>query len=58
MAKIHLQDQRLFINAGMRFPACYAKAELLDTDKSRLPSTSDPKRVTCGKCQRLAKRRK
>jgi hypothetical protein len=51
--KTHYRDLRLRINAGMDFPACYAGARLLDTDKGRLPSTSEPARVSCLKCRRI-----
>lgn len=52
--KTHFRDLMLFTNAGMVFPACYASAKLLDTDKSRLPVTSDRNAVTCERCQRIA----
>jgi len=48
--KVHFQDTRLFVNAGMSFPTCYANARLLDTDKSRLPMTVKKDEVTCKKC--------
>lgn len=52
--KTHFRDLRLANNAGMQFPACYASAKLLDTDKSRLPTTADRGAVTCEHCQRIA----
>ena len=48
--KVHATDCRLFNNAGMRFPKCYANARLLDTDKSRLTMASNIENVTCKKC--------
>jgi len=53
---IHFRSIRLRSNAGLDFPACYANARLLDTDKSRLPSTGIRADVTCKRCQRLAER--
>lgn len=52
--KVHFRDLRLMNNAGMAFPACYASAELLDTNKGLLPTTSNRHLVTCERCQRLA----
>jgi hypothetical protein len=53
--KMHLRDRRLFVNAGMSFPTCYAnRGELLDTDKCHLPSTGLPADVTCKNCLRIA----
>ncbi len=48
--KVHSRDQRLFVNAGMDFPYCYANAKLLDLDKGRLKVTSDSNKVTCKRC--------
>ena len=31
--KVHLRSQRLLVNAGMLFPACYANAPLLDLEE-------------------------
>jgi hypothetical protein len=50
--KIHLRDIRLRNNAGMDFPQCYVTTANLDIDKSRLPTTGDPKKVTCKRCLR------
>ena len=50
---IHWRDVCLFVNAGMRFPACYANARPLDTDKSRLMTSADVRTVECKRCQRL-----
>jgi hypothetical protein len=52
--RIHFSDIRLFVNAGMRFPACYSGAKLLDTDKSRLSLTTNRDKVTCKHCQKAA----
>ena len=49
--RIHWRDQRLFVNAGMRFPACQANAIPLDTDKSRWMTTSDPMCIECKTCK-------
>lgn len=51
--KVHLRDRRLFVNAGVRFPACYANSELLDTDKSKLQTTGTLSEVTCKNCLRF-----
>lgn len=49
----HARSLRLFNNAGIRFPLCYANAQLLDMDKSRLTVTSDRADVSCKRCQKL-----
>lgn len=54
--KIHYRDQRLYVNAGMRFPACYAGAALLDLDKGRLMTTGDPACIECHTCRRIYRR--
>ena len=54
--KTHKQDARMYVNAGMRFPQCYARAALLDLGKTRLPMTNDWWRVTCGHCLRIGLR--
>jgi len=56
MSKTHFVDTRLYVNAGMRFPACYARAPLLDTDKGRLPSTTAHDSVTCKHCRRIMRK--
>lgn len=48
--KMHLRDRRLWINAGMHFPACFANQTPLDTDKSRLWTTPIREDVTCKNC--------
>lgn len=57
--KIHYTDTRLYINAGVRLPACYASAKLLDMDKTHLPQTSRPIYgfVTCKRCLRVMRGR-
>lgn len=52
MAK-HLIDNRLFVNAGMRFPACKAREELLDLDAARWSLTNEPAEVTCKTCKKI-----
>ena len=47
--KVHLRDQRLFINAGIEHPKCRANADLLDLEL-RYEITSDLEKVTCKKC--------
>lgn len=56
--KTHYRNIRLYVNAGMRFPECYASAELLDVEKGRLPTTADVKEVTCQHCLRLLEKEK
>lgn len=51
--KVHYKNIRLFNNAGMDFPECYAYGELLDLGKARLPMTGDKKLVTCKRCLRI-----
>ena len=51
---VHAQSLRLYVNAGMSFPACYGNAALLDLDKCRLPMTVDSEKVTCKHCLRIA----
>lgn len=54
-----LQNIRLFNNAGMSFPECYAYQKLLDTDKGRLRMSGDKNEVTCPKClKKLNKKEK
>ena len=53
MSKVHYRNLRLYVNAGMRFPECYAYAELLDVEKSALPTTPNVSEVTCKHCQRM-----
>lgn len=53
LPKRHLRSQRLLVNTGMSFPACYANAKLLDLDKSRLRVTSDKSLVTCMRCRKM-----
>jgi hypothetical protein len=48
--QLHYRDVRLFANAGMAFPMCYAAAATLDVNKGRLPTTADREAVTCPKC--------
>ena len=52
--KVHYVDTRLRNNAGMDFPACYAQAQLLDTDKGHLYTTTFREDVTCARCKRIA----
>jgi hypothetical protein len=47
---MHYTDTRLMVNAGMTMPACFSGAELLDMDKSRLPSTRNLALVDCKRC--------
>ena len=54
--KIHWRSIRLFVNAGMAFPACYATAELLDLDKGSLPTTGNRLEVTCKRCKQAMRR--
>ena len=53
--KVHYRSIRLFVNAGMEFPQCYAHAALLDLDKARLLTTFDKELVTCSRCLRKLK---
>lgn len=55
MRKVHLRDNRLFVNAGTVFPACYATAKVLDLVKASLPTTAMASEVTCGHCCKLLK---
>jgi hypothetical protein len=59
MKTIHFRDIRLFNNAGMSFPLCYADAELLDLDKARLPTSGREgiAEVTCKRCLRMYPKR-
>lgn len=54
--KLHFRNIRLFNNAGMRMPECYAYARLLDCDKSRLPTTGNETLVTCKHCLALLRK--
>ena len=50
--KVHFQNTRLRVNAGISFPECYAGAEMLDLDKTICPTTGDRSKVTCKRCLR------
>ena len=54
--KTHARDGRLYVNAGMSFPRCYAGARLLDMSKGRLATTADTAHVTCAHCRRILAR--
>ena len=54
---VHYVNIRLYNNAGMEFPECYAGAKLLDLDKSHLPLSHNIKEVTCKHCIRLYEKR-
>lgn len=56
IVKIHLRHMRLFNNAGMDFPACYASAKLLDTEKGRLLTSPRFKEVTCKHCLNIIRK--
>lgn len=51
--KVHLIDNRLKMNAGMRFPACKANEKLLDLNAVRLPMTDIVEEVTCSNCLKI-----
>jgi hypothetical protein len=51
--KTHFTHQRLFVNAGMKFPACEGNAELLNLDAGRWNISSDVYEVTCKKCKKI-----
>jgi len=52
MGKTHFKNTRLFVNAGMEFPECYANVPLLDLEKGRLNMTGKREMVTCKNCLR------
>lgn len=47
--KIHLR--RAY--AGAYFPACYVNAVRPDPRKALFPTTEDPEKVTCKRCQQM-----
>jgi len=51
--KVHFRDLRLFVNAGVRFPACKAHEGLLDMDATRLETSPNMSEVTCKACRRI-----
>jgi hypothetical protein len=55
--KIHFRHTRLFINGGIRFPICYAYADVLDMNKTALKTTGDYEKITCKHCQRIYRER-
>jgi hypothetical protein len=57
MTVIHKRDVRLYVNAGMAFPACKANAKLLDLDAARLRMAGAGETVTCKRCLRLIARK-
>jgi hypothetical protein len=54
---IHRRDQRLYANAGMSYPVCYAGSGLIDLRKAHLPMNGDPRKVTCKHCKRAHAKR-
>jgi len=52
-ARWHLRDLRLYVNAGLRMPACKAGARLLDMDATRWNTVSKASAVTCKRCRQL-----
>jgi hypothetical protein len=48
--KVHLRDNRLFVNAGMNYPTCQANVELLNLDASHWITTGNLNLVTCKHC--------
>ena len=54
--RTHLLDLRLYINAGMPFPACQAHAKLLDCSKSAWTLAKSPANLTCKHCLRIHER--
>jgi hypothetical protein len=55
--KVHMEDIRLYNNAGMSMPICYANAPMLDLDKSRLSTSGLLIEVTCLHCKRMFPKR-
>lgn len=55
-AKVHAPDTRLYVNAGMLFPACAANAPLLDIDKGRW-TVGKSVDVTCKRCGVIVRNR-
>lgn len=53
MAKNHYRSIRLRNNAGMDFPVCYSRADILDTEKGNLKTTCELSKVTCMNCKRI-----
>ena len=51
--RTHWRSVRLFVNAGLQFPACFANSPLLDTERGHLKSTGDKSLVTCSRCLKL-----
>lgn len=47
---VHFRDNRLYINAGIRFPLCHAHMRLLDMSKTSWDMTSIAAQVTCPRC--------
>jgi hypothetical protein len=55
MKKIHLRSLRLYVNAGMQFPACKANEPLLDLNCTNWDMTYNKQEVTCLKCLKSMK---
>jgi hypothetical protein len=51
---VHLMDLRLYVNAGMAFPACQADVELLDLDCTYWEVTRVRTKITCPRCRQLS----
>ena len=47
--KIHLRRAA----DGAYFPACYVNSLRPDPKKALLPTTEDPDKATCGRCQQM-----
>jgi hypothetical protein len=47
---MHYRDLRLFNNAGIAFPACRARDELLNMDCGSWPTSGIPRDVVCPEC--------
>lgn len=54
MTKIHLEDIRLYNNAGISFPVCQRNAKMLDLDKTGWTTAGNIEDVTCKLCVKLA----
>lgn len=50
---VHFLDLRLHANAGVRFPACYARTDQLDMSRTGLPVTPMASQVTCLRCRKI-----
>lgn len=54
--KVHALSQRLYVNAGLRFPLCAENASALDLRRSSWATSADFADWTCKHCRNAVRR--